>query len=128
MTGFLGIMRRFSLGGVIVLILSIVLRGGVPSGYWGIFLMATPILYLLFSVFSWINVNHTVHRVSSKLDVDLPSQNFISYFFRALILDLFSPILLIIQLFGDLKWRFVVFIFSYIVYAFYVYLWFFILK
>ncbi len=128
MNVFLSILRRISLGGFIILILSLVLKGGIPKGYLGWFLLLSPVLYLLFMFFTWLSAKHTTEDIEEMLGVDLESNNYGVTLARGLGIDLISPIGVIVGLFKDSSTKVVMFVSTYIIILAYVVIWFFIIR
>ena len=101
MNTFLLILRRISLGGFIFLVVSLILKGTIPYDSIGLFLIASPFLYLLFMLFTWLKAKHTTKRLSEETGVDIPSNGYFKTLARGLAIDVSSPIGDIICLFTD---------------------------
>ena len=123
----LNILRRITLGGTVLLILSLVLKGGLPSGDLGIFFLICPLLYLLFVFFTWLSAKHSTAHISELTGMDIPSNNYFVTLFRGLAIDIVSPIGTIIDLFKDSSTKIVALITTYIIILAYAVIWFFVL-
>lgn len=127
MNVFLSTLRRIALGGIVVLILSLVLKGELASGYFSLFLICSPLLYLLFVFFTWLKARHSTRSISKEMGIDIPSNNYIVTLLRGLFIDITSPIGTIIQLFGKMSTRVISFVITYVIVAAYVCVWFLVL-
>ncbi len=127
MNALLGFLREIALGGVVVLVLYIVLKGEIPSGY-ALALFASPVLYLLFVFFTYLKAKSFTEKFNDQYGVEIPSNGYGKTLLRSFPIDIFSPIGSIIGLFKDQSNKVLVFILTYVVVAGYVALWFFVLK
>ena len=125
MAAFLAMMRRLFLGAIIVSIMSICMKSqGVLSPILPWVLVCTVVLYLLFALFSWLHTNATLRKFSRQYDVEFPQKNFISVFLRRLLLDIISPIEVIVNLFKKKYSPVFMFFSTYGIITVYVILWF----
>lgn len=125
MSAFLATMRRFFLGAIIVSVLSIALkRQGTLAAIIPLVLVCATSLYILFAVFSWIKINSKIKKMSNQFGQDLPKKGFISAFFRGLLLDLVSPVTVIVNLIKKTCSPVFMFISTYAIIVVYAVLWF----
>lgn len=125
---FVMVLRRIAFGGMVILILSLVLRGGLPENHTiSIFLIVSPLLYLLFSFFSWMSAKKMTEEFSVMLDEDIPSNNYLVTVIRGLVIDLVSPIGVIVNLFSGKGSGVAGLVFTYAIIVAYVCLWVFVL-
>lgn len=124
MNVFLGTMRKIALGGIVVLILSLILKGIFPSGNMRIYLLSCIPGYLLFTFFTWLSAKSTISALSDKFQEDLPSDNFLITLLKALLLDMLSPVTSFFGLFGSLSAKWFIFISTYVIVGAYVLIWF----
>ena len=124
MNVFLAALRRIALGGIVVMILSLVLKGELASGYLSLFLICSPLLYLLFAFFTWLKAKRSTKAISKQTGMDIPSNNYLVTLFRGLVIDVISPITTIVQLFGKMGTKVIMFVVTYVIIAIYVCVWF----
>ncbi|MBP5261766.1 MAG: hypothetical protein J6Z43_06545 [Clostridiales bacterium] len=127
MNAFLGTIRKIALGGIVILVLSLILKGGLPSGLLRTFLLCCPIGYVVFVFFTWLHGKATIDDVSDEYGVSLPSPNLILTFFKAILFDVFSPITTLFGLFGEWSNKWYLLISTYVIIGAYVFIWFFII-
>lgn len=125
---FLATIRKIAIGGIIILILSLILKHSLPSGKLGVYVLVCIPVYLLFAFFTWLNGKIAVSNFADEYQVDLPDPNFLVTFFKGILFDVFSPVTTIFALFGDLSTKFIIFISTYIILGAYVLVWFFLVK
>ncbi len=124
---FLGSFRKTSLGGIVLLVLTLVLKGTLPDAPWNWILLATPLIYLLFMFFTWLSARNSAKAISDQVGVDIPAKSFFATLARGFFLDITSPIGDIIRLFGKISTRFVSCVITYVIIAVCVCVWFFVL-
>ena len=128
MNVFFFLLRRIALGGTVLLILSFVLKGGLPTEpNIRYALIVSPVLYLVFVLFTYLKVKHSTGRISEEVGVDISYNNYFVTLFRSFFIDLFSPIGVIIGLFGDMETKVQMFFITYLVVLASVGVWFFVL-
>ena len=118
MNVFLAILRRIALGGIVLLVLSLVLKGSLPAGKLGYFCIACPFVYLILQFFSWLSAKHITDEISDELGIDIESNNYY----------IFSPLIVIFTLFKDTSVKWVMFIATYAIILAYVGIWFFVIR
>ena len=128
MNVFLAILRRIALGGIVLLVLSLVLKGSLPAGKLGYFCIACPFVYLILQFFSWLSAKHITDEISDELGIDIESNNYFVTLLRGLIIDIFSPLIVIFTLFKDTSVKWVMFIATYAIILAYVGIWFFVIR
>ena len=125
MNAFLAMMRRVFLGTIVVSLLSIVVKGkGVLSRIMPLALICATGLYLLFMLFTWLQTNANIKKMAQQFSQDFPKKSFISALFRGLLLDIVSPIGVIVNLFKKRYSPAFMFISTYGIIVVYVVLWF----
>lgn len=127
MNVFLAAFRRISLGGIVLLILSIALKGGLPAGNLKIALLLSPLIYIIAAFFTWLSVKHMTDYVNDELGTVIPSNSFVTSLFRGLVIDIVSPIGVLVGLFGDMSTRVIMFVITYVIILACVGVWFFVL-
>ncbi len=128
MNVFLAILRRIALGGIVILVLSLVLKGAIPAGNLGKFCIACPFVYLILQFFSWLSAKHMTDEISEELGIDIESNNYFVTLLRGLIIDIFSPLIVIFTLFKDTSVKWVMFIATYVIILAYAGIWFFVIR
>ena len=124
---FLGSFRRLALGGVVLLALSLAIKGGLPDVPWNWILLASPLAYLLFMFFTWLSAKSSTKVISDQVGVDIPTKSFFATLARGLFIDITSPIGSVVRLFGNISTRFASCIITYVIIAACVCIWFFVL-
>ncbi|MCR5383794.1 MAG: hypothetical protein K6E72_04020 [Saccharofermentans sp.] len=104
MNALLAGLRRFSLGGIILSLL---------QKNFGFAIIALA-LYLLFMFFTWLKAKHFTESISEGLGVEIPTNNYLIYLIRGLLIDLVSPIGVIIGLFKNQKNKVLMLILTYV--------------
>lgn len=128
MNVFLAILRRIALGGIVLLVLSLVLKGALPTGKLGIFLIACPFAYLILQFFSWLSAKHIADDISDELGIDIESNNYFVTLLRGLVIDIFSPVIVLFTLFKDTSVKWIMFISTYVIILAYVGIWFLVIR
>lgn len=127
MNVFLATLRRIALGGTVLLILSLALKGALPSGYWEIILLVSPLLYLVFMFFTWLKIKRSTKAISEQVGTSIPTKGYFGSLLRALFIDITSPIGVIIDLFRKSSAKVPMFIVTYLIIAACAAAWFFFL-
>ena len=104
MNALLAGFRRFALGGIILSLL---------QKNIGLALIALA-LYLLLMFFTWLKAKHSADSISEELGVNIPSNSYLKTLFRGLLIDLVSPIGVIIGLFKKQKNKVIMLILTYV--------------
>lgn len=125
---FLATLRRISLGGIIVLIISLFLRKPIPQKQFYILLAGLIIAYLFFMFITWIRTRKSVDEFSEQYGMDIPKNGFVKTLFRGIVLDVLSPIVAIVDMFRQRENKVLNLFTTYIIVLGYLAIWFFIIK
>ncbi len=104
MNAILAAVRRFALGGIIVSILE--------QKYF--YILISSFLYLLFLFFTWLSGKHSTEKLSRRFGVLIPVKGFFPTLLKGLLIDVFSPIGVIIDLFRKTENRIIMLILTYV--------------
>ena len=83
---------------------------------------------MILQFFSWLSAKHITDEISDELGIDIESNNYFVTLLRGLIIDIFSPLIVIFTLFKDTSVKWVMFIATYAIILAYVGIWFFVIR
>lgn len=127
MNAILAVLRRVSLGAIVILILSAVLKGALPGGTIRLCLLASPLLYLMFTFLTWQKDKQTGGYITDEIKVDIPTHGFFTTLIKYLAIDVVSPVGVIVNLLRDTEAKVFMLVATYAIILAYAAVWFFVL-